>query len=434
MAGIAAPQGRDAATAFAIIAALYFLFGFVTSSVDILVPVVRRLFTLSYREAVMTQFAFFMAYGLFSLPAAALLARIGYARALIAALVVMVAGCACMALATRGHSYNAVLVALFVIASGITLIQVSANPLVTLLGSPERSHARMSLGMGFNSLGTIVGPYLGGLLILRGGVFQSVAGETAARTATFARIEMAFVGIAVLALLLAALIWIRRDRFTAAGAGEGAAGNGQGILGLGEGLRSRWALAGAGAIFLYVGSEISILSLMINFLVQPSILGWSHAAAATLLAVYGIGRMSGRFVGSFLMTRIAADRLLVCSASTVALLCLIVSQSGGLLAAVTALSIGLFTSITFPAVFSLTMERSTAPRPAVSGMLATAIVGGALVPLGVAAVADRFGLSSAFLPPAVAFLFIVAFAARAGKARKLQADAMQRREASDPVG
>ncbi|WP_331710326.1 MFS transporter, partial [Sphingomonas sp. CCH18-H6] len=274
------------ALAFALVATLFFIWGFATSTVDTLIPSVRSIFDLTYLEAVTTQFAFFIAYALISLPAAALLARIGYAAAIAVALSAMLAGCVGMALASRGDSYPAVLAALFVIASGVTLLQVAANPLVAGLGAPERSHFRLTLVQAFNSMGSIAGPYIGALILLEGGMFAAGGDTGGGRAASLAKIETLFgaLGIVVAGLILGA--WLSRRII------DGAAASPRGSAPPTAAIGDRWSLAGSAAIFLYVGAEISILSLLINFLSEPVILGISHEAAGKLLALYGIGRMT----------------------------------------------------------------------------------------------------------------------------------------------
>ncbi|WP_448659128.1 MFS transporter [Sphingomonas sp. CJ99] len=399
-------QQGSVALAFALVATLFFTWGFATSTVDTLIPAVRSIFALSYLEAVTTQFAFFIAYAVISLPAAALLARIGYAASIAAALSAMLAGCIGMTLAGRGDSYPAVLAALFVIASGVTLLQVAANPLVAGLGAPERSHFRLTLVQAFNSMGSIAGPYIGALILLEGGLF-AVGGTGGGRAASLAKIETLFgaLGIVVIGLILGA--WLSRRII------DGAAASPRGAAPPTAAIGDRWSLAGSGAIFLYVGSEISILSLLINFLSDPAILGVSHEAAGKLLALYGIGRMSGRFIGSAAMTRLPVGALLTATSGSAAALCVIPLTLEGAWVGYLTLCIGLFTSITFPAVFTLSLERASAPRAAVSGLLVMGITGGAFLPLIAGLLADRGGIAAAFLVPVLGFAGVALFAWRA---------------------
>jgi len=402
--------------AFVYVTTLFFIWGAVTSVNDVLIPAVKEIFTLTDTQGFLTQFAFFMAYFVVSLPAAAIDQKLGSARAIILALAIMVVGCLLMPVATHVRAYSIVLVALFVIASGITLLQVAANPLSAVLGPPEKSHFRLVLSQAFNSLGTVVGPYLAAHTLLQGGLFEGGAPTEAKIVESLGRIDVAYYFIAAVIVLLAIFLFSVRDRITSA-APNLEAGSGR----VGQALGSKWALLGAGAIFLYVGAEVSIGSTMVNFLEQPNILGIAAAEAGKLVSLYWLGAMIGRFVGSGLLTRIPAGRLLTFVAGMAALFCLIVSQIQGHPAAVVAISIGLFNAIMFPVIFTLTLERSTAPAPATSGLLCMAIVGGALMPLVFAKVADiTASRSTAFLVPMACYVLITLFALAAGRARIVQ--------------
>jgi len=401
--------------AFAHVTTLFFTWGFVTASIDPLVPSVRAVFSLSYTESMLTQFAFFLAYGVVSLPAAVALEMLGYARTIILSLGAMVAGCLLMPLATHADSYPLVLAALFVIAGGITQLQVAANPLAALLGKPEGSHFRLTLSQTFNSLGTVLAPVIGSYVVLRGGVFAGAA-STAARGATLRHVDIQFLAIAAVILLLAAFIW--RGRALLRVPLETAQANASPFAAF----ASRWACFGALAIFLYVGAEVSIGSIMINFLHQPAIMNVSYEAAGRLLGLYWGGAMVGRALGSAALTRISANRVLAFAAGVALLLCLIVTQANGLFAAlfnaatagevagVAALSIGFFNSVMFPTIFSLTLIRSRAPTPSTSGLLCMAIVGGAILPVVTGFAADHSGLASAFFVPLVSYALIAIFA------------------------
>ena len=405
-------------TAFAYITALFFIWGAVTSINDILVPAVKSIFALTDTEAFLTQFAFFLAYGLVSLPAAALAARIGPSSSIVTALGVMVLGCLLMPVATAFHAYPLVLAALFVIASGITLLQVSANPLSAALGPPHRSHFRLVLSQAFNSVGTVVGPFLAAHTLLRGGLFDGGAVTPAKIEQSLSRIDVAYGFIAAVLVVLALLLFRARALITAS-VPPAPAGSGDGVL---SAFRSRWALLGAAAIFLYVGAEVSIGSVMVNFLEQPDIMALPAVEAGSLVSLYWLGALVGRFAGSALLTRVAASRLLAGAAAVAALLCLVVSQSSGSSAGVIALSIGVFNSIMFPVIFTLTLERSTASGSATAGLLCTAIVGGAVVPLLFASVADASSRSTAFAVPMTCYLLLVLFALLASRAAFVRTD------------
>lgn len=410
------PDGVSHRGAFASITTLFFAWGFITVTVDPLIASLKAIFQLSYAEVMLTQFAFFMAYGIVSLPAAALVARLGYPRSIILALGIMIGGCLCIPLATHLDTFALVLAALFIIASGITILQVAANPLAALLGPAQRSHFRLTLSQAFNSLGTTIAPYLASSVLLAGGMFAVQGGlavTAAQRIESLRHIDFAFLVIAVLIGLLALFIWSVRVRLTVASAG-GESGRGGSPT---QALHSGWAVLGAAAIFLYVGAEVSIGSTMTNFLHRPDVFDVTLEHAGKLLSLYWGGAMVGRFVGSALLTRVRASWLLCAAAAVAALLCLTVTRAPGEFAGWAALSIGVFNSIMFPLIFTLTLERSTASGAATSGLLCMAIVGGAVMPPLVGKFADVAGLRAAYLVPLIAYACISAFAAATTRAR-----------------
>jgi FHS family L-fucose permease-like MFS transporter len=410
--------------AFATVTTLFFMWGFVTASIDPLVPSVKAVFSLTYAESMLTQFAFFLAYGVISLPAAFVLEKVGYARTILFALAAMLAGCLLMPVATHFNAYWFVLVALFVIAGGITQLQVAANPLAALLGPPKGSHFRLTLSQTFNSLGTVIAPIIGSYLILRGGVFEGAI-SAASRDVTLRNVDTQFIAIAVILVLLGLFLWrLRRllhvpHEMDDANASPFAA------------FASRWALFGGLAIFLYVGAEVSIGSIMINFLHAPAIMNVSFAEAGRLLSFYWGGAMVGRALGSAVLIRVRADRVLAAAAAVAMLLCLVVTQQSGLVtlmfggvtagqvAGFAAIAIGFFNSIMFPTIFTLTLERSSAPTPSTSGLLCMAIVGGAVLPVITGYTADHAGLALAFFVPLVSYVCIAIFAL-AGASRPAQ--------------
>ena len=392
--------------AFAYVTTLFFAWGFATSLIDPLIAAVKRVFDLNNAEAFLTTFAWFIAYGLMSLPAASVLGKLGYSRSIIGALIVMVAGCLIVPAATAADWYPGVLLALFVIASGVTLLQVAANPLVAELGSRKGAHTRLNLSQAFNSLGTTIGPYLGSHVLLTGGVFAAGAVVTAAtRTQSLRSIDMAFLGMGAFFALIAVFIFTARKKINAA-APEAT----QAVSPL-KALSSPWAVFGALAIFLYVGSEVAIGGMLTNFLESPDSLNAPIETAGKMVALYWGGAMVGRFLGSLVLTRVPAGIVLACCTVAAGLLCLLVTQVGGPTAAYAALSIGLFNSIMFPTIFTLTLERSTAPTSATSGLLVFGIIGGALLPQIAARIGDSAGhLSPAFVVPLLGYVGLTIFA------------------------
>jgi FHS family L-fucose permease-like MFS transporter len=404
------------------------MWGFITATIDPLVPSVRAVFSLSYTESMLTQFAFFLAYGVISLPAAFVLEKLGYARTILLALGAMLAGCLLMPAATHLGAYGFVLVALFVIAAGITQLQVAANPLAALLGKPEGSHFRLTLSQTFNSLGTVLAPVIGSYLILRGGVFAGAV-SAASRDVTLRNVDTQFIAIAVTLVILGLFLWWLRRLLRVPQERGGANASPFAAF------TSRWALFGGLAIFLYVGAEVSIGSILINFLHLPSIMNVSYEAAGRLLGLYWGGAMVGRALGSALLIRVPANRVLAAAAIVALLLCLVVTQESGFvtltfggttagrIAGIAALAVGFFNSVMFPTIFTLTLERSTAPTPSTSGLLCMAIVGGAVLPVVTGYAADRINLSAAFFVPLVAYVCIAIFALASAR-RSAQAAAV----------
>ena len=394
---------------------LFFAWGFITQMIDPLIAAVRTVFSLTNTESMLTQFAYFMAYGVVSLPAAALVARVGYTKAIVIALLAMIVGCLVVPLATQRGTYELVLVALFIIASGVTVLQVAANPLVASLGPAKWSHLRLLFSQAFNSVGTVIAPYLGSAIMLSGGVFAAQDGaavDAARRTESLRSIDTAFFVVVALIVLLVVLILASRRRIEAA-APALTRSHETSIL---PALRSRWAVLGAIAIFLYVGSEVTIGSLLTNFLHQEDILNVNIERAGKLVSFYWMGAMVGRFLGSALLLKVPAPRLLTLFTLVAAVLCLTVTQSSGGVAAYAALAVGLFNSIMFPVIFTLTLERSTASQAATSGLLCMAIIGGAILPLLGGVISDAASRSMAFFVPLCGYVGLFLFALAAARA------------------
>lgn len=406
MTDTSAPRG--ATTALASVTTLFFAWGFVTSMMDPLVASVRGVFELSFAEAMLTQFAWFIAYGVVSLPVASLLLRLGYATSIVVALTTMVLGCLIIPVATTLGFYPGVLLALFVIASGVTLLQVSANPLAAALGAPEGAHLRLMFVQAFNSLGTVAGPLIGSWIMLRGGLFDPANSASAqARAQSLRSIDFAFVGIGAAFLALAIFMWAVRGRIKAA-----APAAAEQAVAVTRALGSRWAWFGALSIFLYVGAEVSIGSMLTNFLHHRDTLDLPLHEAGKLVSLYWLGALVGRFAGAAALTRMRADILLAAAAVIASLMCLAVTQLAGPTAAYVALAIGLFNSIMFPSIFTLTLEKSDAPAAATSGLLCMAIVGGAFLPFVAGLVLDSAAtMNTAFFVPLSGYLGVALFAA-----------------------
>ena len=411
--GISVRGTQAQGTALVAVTALFFGWGFITSLIDPLVAAVKGIFSLTNVEAQLSAFAFFIAYGLVSIPASLLVARLRAVRSILSALGLMAAGCMTILGATAASRYDFVLLGLFILASGITILQVAANPLVATLGSPERSHFRLTFAQAFNALGTVLGPLVGASLLLRGlDLAPGAVLDAYARNNALKSIDHAFITIAVMIVGLGLFVWSMRRHIQGASKMAGA------MIGAGETARrvfsSRWALLGGGAIFLYVGAEVSIGTQMALFLHDPVIWDVPLQRAGYFVSLYWLGAMLGRFAGSALMTRVPAHRLLAIATAIAALLCLTVLAVGGVNAGYAAILVGLFNSIMFPSIFSLTLERSTAGDEATSGVLCTAIVGGAFLPLVAGAISDAHGYASSFAIPMTCYILLCIFALLAG--------------------
>jgi MFS transporter, FHS family, L-fucose permease len=388
--------------------ALFFFFGGITSLNDIIIPKLRELFTLSYGEVMLVQSAFFAAYFVISLPAAAVVRRIGYLRAAGLGLALMTAGCLLFVPASASALFAAFLLALFVLAAGVTMVQVVANPLISLLGPPATAHSRLTFAQAFNSLGTTVFPYVGSLLIL-GSITQVNPRTLAGRALAAYRVRethvivRAYLALAVVLAVLALLAWLQRRQLHETHARQ-------------RGFRQAWSLLsrarfgyGALCIFLYVGAEVAIGSLMVSYLMQPSVLHLAAEAAGERVSFYWGGAMVGRFISAQLLRWFSPGKVLATAATVALCLLLLSSHSVGALSGWSLLAVGLFNSLMFPTIFSLACEGLGARAAQASGIICVAIVGGALIPLATGHAADLFGLKSALFVPGICYAGILGF-------------------------
>lgn len=398
--------------AFIAVTTLFFGWGFISSNNDPLIVAMRAAFGLNYTQALMIQLVSFAANGMMSFPAAMIGNRMGPANTILIALATMIAGCLLVGLALGQGSYPLVLAALFVLALGIATLQVSANPLAAALGPARTSHFRLNFAQAFNSLGVVLGVNYGAAAMLGDKVLA--AGHERITSAAEAAevlqaVTRAFTAMAGMLGVLALFFWLQRRRVVRASAAIGTIG-GASVL---EALRSRWALLGALAIGLYVGAEVSIGSIMIAFLHQPQVMGLPLEQGGFYLGnLYWGGALVGRIVGSALLTRVRATRLLAFCATMAAALCLLALAGNGAISGYAALAVGLFNSIMFPTIFTLTLERSGVSQSSTSGLLVLAISLGGVIPYLVARIADTAGLSHAFAVPALAYSAILVFALR----------------------
>jgi FHS family L-fucose permease-like MFS transporter len=394
---------------------LFFAWGFATVLIDSLVPKLKGVFSLSYTEVMLTQFSFFIGYLIFSIPAGFVLSRVGYITGAILGLVVMLCGCLLFVPAAASGLYPAFLAALFVMAAGITLLQVVANPFIAELGPEPSSHSRLTLAQAFNSLGTTIGPWVGAVLILHGGVNIAVghlapAALQSARIARAHAVEVPFIIIAAGLAVVAVLFWFMRRSAAPAVSARMASPAALWVL-----RNKPRLLLGAAAIFVYVGAEVSIGSMMTNYLMLPSTLGLVAERAGKLVSFYWGGAMVGRFLGSFVLRRVHPGIVLGACAVCACGLVVASSQSGGAIAAWTLISVGLFNSVMFPTIFALASEDLGEEKPNGSALLCMAIVGGAVIPELTGAVADATRLATALAVPALCYIWIAVYGVLAAR-------------------
>lgn len=392
----------------AIVTSLFFMWGFLTCLNDILVPHLKSIFDLTFAQVMLVQFAFFSAYFLFSVPWSKIVNTIGYQKTMVVGLLTMAVGALLFVPAASAVSYPLFLTALLVLATGITGLQVSANPYVDLLGKPETASSRLDLTQAFNSLGTTIAPKIGGLLILSAAPMaveqiRQLAPQAlhAYRVQEAASVKMPYTVISVALVLLAIVIGaVKLPKIETATDGTGEKSN-DSIW------KHRNLLLGAVGIFSYVGAEVSIGSFLVNYFGLPEIAGLSAKTAAGFVSFYWAGSMVGRFLGAPLLQRIKAGYLLaLCALCAVALISLSMIL-GGHTAMWTILAVGLFNSIMFPTIFSLGVAELGPLTGSASGVLNMAIVGGALLPVIQGVIADRVGLHHAFILPVICYLYIL---------------------------
>ena len=389
---------------------LFFIFGGITSLNDVIIPKLKELFTLSWTEAMLVQFCFFAAYAIIGIPGAKLVKKLGYMRGAVAGLLTMMVGCLLFIPASQTATYEIFLFALFILASGVVIVQVVANPLISLLGPPSTTHSRLTFAQAFNSLGTTVFPIVGATIILGSLATMSadqLSGQAlvAYRQAESEAIWQGYLGLAVLIGFVAAVVWMFRNRLH----GEKHEAS-QGLAGLDLLKRSRFGY-GALCIFLYVGAEVSIGSVIINYLSQERVLGQPENVIGWMIGLYWGGAMVGRFLGSYFLRLFSPGKILAFNAAGSILLIILSISSAGQVAAYSLLAVGLMNSIMFPTIFSLACEK-LGPRAADgSGIINVAICGGAIVPLLYGVVADATGgnLAAAMIIPIICYAIIAGF-------------------------
>ena len=404
-----AQAGYDAPDLRVFVFALFFIFGGITSLNDIIIPKLKELFTLDHATAMLVQSAFFFAYALFSIPAAAIVRKAGYMRTASIGLVTMTLGCLAFIPASANASFPLFLGALFILGAGITIVQVVANPLISLLGKPESAAGRLTFAQGFNSLGTTLFPLVGSAIILGGlatvdPATLSGAALDAYRAESSRTVVHTYIGLAIALLVIAGVVWTRRNRLNEEQEHSGGMFHAFTLL-----KRPRFAM-GTACIFLYVGAEVAVGSLIVNYLMQPSVFGITDKAAGDHVPFYWGGALIGRFIGAYILTRMSPGKVLAGAATGAIALLLISANTQGAVSGWSLLAIGLMNSIMFPTIFSLASEGLGKRAAEGSGVIATAIVGGAVIPYLTGSLADASNsLHFALTLPAVCYLLIAAY-------------------------
>jgi len=389
--------------------ALFFIFGGITSLNDVIIPKLKELFTLSYMQAMLVQTAFFAAYAIISIPATAVVKRVGYMRGAALGLVTMMAGCLLFIPASASATFGVFLFALFVLASGVTIVQVVANPLISLLGPARTASSRLTFAQAFNSLGTTLFPYVGTIVILGSLATVTAASLTGAelqayRIAETEAVKRAYIGLAGALLLIALAVWVNRNKLKGERHSEGS------VLASFDLMRRPRFAFGAICIFLYVGAEVAIGSLIVNYLMQTDVLGLGEQAAGKMIPLYWGGALIGRFIGSALLRVFSPGKLLAFNAIAAIALLALSTHTTGALSGYSYLAIGLMNSIMFPTIFSLACEGLGERSADGSGVICVMIVGGAVIPPLTGHLADISGhLATAMLLPAACYAIIAAF-------------------------
>ena len=400
---------RSYTPALSAVTTLFFLWGFITCLNDILIPYLKAIFQLSFAQANLINLCFFGAYFLMSIPAGKVVARLGYKRGMLLGFAVAAVGAFLFYPAAAERAYGLFLGALFVLASGITLLQVAANPYVAILGPPESASARLTLTQAFNSLGTTLAPLLGSALILSR--LPKLDNATTAAGIDVSAVQLPYLVIGG-ALLIISLILSRinlpvitqvpDEDYAAAAAHTGA-------------WQYRHLMLGVFGIFAYVGAEVAIGSHIVSYLALPSVMGLDPASAGTKITFYWGAAMVGRFAGAYLLNKFSPAKLLAINAVGAMALVLISINTTGAVAMWSLLAVGLMNSLMYPTIFTLAVAGLGRHTAEGSGLLCTAIVGGALVPLLFGAIADHAGLRLALLLPVVCYLYVMWYGLRGSR-------------------
>ncbi len=396
-------------SAMAVVTTLFFMWGFLTCLNDILIPHLKAIFDLNYAQVMLVQLAFFLSYAVFAFPAGKLVEWIGYKQSMVVGLLTMAVGALCFIPAANVPSYPLFLGAEIILAAGVTVLQVAANPFVSVLGPERTASSRLNLTQAFNSLGTTVAPWIGGALILSAApkTMEEVRAMTASalqayrlQEASTVKLPYLFIALA-LVLLAIAIALFKLPRIETTRDFRPQAGDKKDSI-----LNYPHLLLGAVAIFLYVGAEVSIGSFLVNYFSHEEIGNMTEQNAARLVSLYWGGAMVGRFIGSAVLQKVRPNRALGVVAIVACMLVSISILTFGHVAVWSILAVGLFNSIMFPTIFTLGIAELGPLTGEGSGILVAAIVGGAIIPYLEGRLADSIGIHHAFIIPAVCYIYL----------------------------
>lgn len=429
-------QQKSYRSSFILLTILFFLWGFITVLVDSLIPRLRELFTLSYFQAGLVQFAFFGAYFLLSFPASYILSKIGYKRGIILGLLTMATGCLLFYPAASYRVFGIFMLAYFILAGGMTILQVAANPFVAVLGSEDGASSRLNLSQAFNSLGTAIAPAVGALFILSDTIKtedEIISLTDTAKEAYLASeasaVQTPFLGLALFIVLIAVIfLFAKLPKMM----NETSTGT------YTEAFQNKNLMLGVLGIFFYVGAEVAIGSYLVNYFLDMNLVevikensfmksitesvlnsgiteNDNKAIVGVFVVFYWSGAMIGRFVGSYLTKIMKPGKVLGIFATTAIVLILISISTTGLVSMWSILTVGLFNSIMFPTIFALAIHGLGELKPKASGLLCTAIVGGALIPPLYGLLTDNIGFKLALILIIICYAYILYFGYRNSK-------------------
>src|ERR1700733_5111234 len=382
---------------FITVTALFFIFGFITNLNMALVPHLKKIFTLPYAWAMLAESAFFLAYFVFSAPTSKLIETIGYKRTMVVSLFIQVIGCLLFIPAAKMVSFPLFLTAVFVVGAGVTALQTSANPYVSILGPDSSSSIRLNLAQAFNSIGGTIAPLIAGAYILT----DPAKLTTPAAVADTVRVPYILIaaGLLLLGLAVAFMHLPHVEQTQAFRPGK----EGDPILSRSI-FSYKHTVLGAIGIFFYVGVEVGLASIAVNYFNQQGIS--TAKTASFLLSLYWFGALVGRLLGAGIMTKVKAGKLLGIFGITAAILITVSMFTSGEVAIATLVLCGFFNSVMFPNIFTLGIAGLGPMTSKGSGLIMTAVVGGAVIPLAIGALADKVGIQHSFVIPIICYLYI----------------------------